>query len=1304
MAYFILHYLILTSVMCSIASINALGLRSSDRRQTAFNHFKRNKYDIIFLQETHWTPDIENIIQHEWQGGIFCSHGSPTARGVAILFNPHLNYTITNNTRDQDGRIIDVTITLDDHPINLVNIYAPSTDTERRFFYSNLEPFLSSTDSNIIGGDFNSISDLKLDKLGGNPEPRQSAVNTLNTVIAPFDLIDIWRDKNPNKRDYTWTGQNTRDNSIIRTRIDKFLTSTSLRPYITSAFITPFAHSDHDLISISLDFDKQPRGPGYWHFNNDLLNDPVFDTEFQEFWTDWIARKANYNNPLIWWEKAKYHIKNLAIKRSALRRKILRNERYQLEKNIEYLRRQAATGNTNDIIQYLANKEKLKDFDRQELDALKIRTKARFTEEGEKSTRYFYSLEKRQQAAQTITTLTKDNLDTITDTRDLLSETRTFYQSLYTAEETDPIAQNILLSTPLPTLSITARESCEGAITERELKKALMSMENNKSPGIDGLTTNFYKHFWHLIGPELTAIHNYSFTHGLLPLSQRRGIISLIFKKGDRTRLSNWRPITLLTTDYKILTKALANRLTQVLPSIINSDQTACIPGRTINDNVSLLRDVINYANETNYPLAFISIDQLKAFDRVQHSFLFNTLTTFGFGPSFTRWIKLLYTSVQSSVKVNGWQTSFITLERGLRQGCALSMPLYVLTAEILAQNIRNNPTIKGVALPDSRGEVKLSQYADDTTFLLRNDTSITNTFNTLSLYERASGAKINLTKCKGLWSGALIHRTDQILNFSWYTDFIPEKILGLYFGNIDCTRLNLEPRIRTITNTIAAWKHRDLSFKGRALVINGLLTSTLWYTVTSLHIPAWAITELETAIYNFFWNYKRPLTTRDLLALPLSQGGFNIHRIQTKLYALRLNTLRRLLDPEPAHWKHFTAHFLRLTNLRLGKLTLALQFQLRDIEPTIPKFHKELLTAWLKHQPLHTRTQLPTTLPSILNEPLFRNGLITQDGHTLHYPHWIKADLTQVKDLCYLAIPGFLPPRAIHELLTSSLPESNHTLQQTTREFQQLVHALPPQWKTLIYAAPTAAASTPQPTFTVNSGPAHAPSTPLEHYRTKHFHRDLVNNSPTHLPAITYWQTTLPLPPTFNTQFWKNLYPPLASNKQGDLNWKIAHRVLPTALSLNRMTVHPTPACHLCNEVETLSHLILHCQHLIPLWDCLQMYTDKITTHTLHLTDTIKLFGYPQNRNDPLDTKRINLLNWTLTIARYSIHKSATEFRLHNIRTPPLVIFKATVKAHLHQQFKLYKLKLQQYYFPFDWCIGEALARVTGDTLIFTL
>ena len=116
-------------------------------------------------------------------------------------------------------------------------------------------------------------------------------------------------------------------------------------------------------------------------------------------------------------------------------------------------------------------------------------------------------------------------------------------------------------------------------------------------------------------------------------LSQRRGVISLLFKIVPISRI--WRPITLLTTDYKILSKAVANGLHEVLPIIIHSDQTASIRGRTINDNARLLHDVISYASTNSVPLAVVSIDQMKAFNRVSHNFLFKCFKRFGFGPSF---------------------------------------------------------------------------------------------------------------------------------------------------------------------------------------------------------------------------------------------------------------------------------------------------------------------------------------------------------------------------------------------------------------------------------------------------------------------------------------------------------------------------------------------------------------------------------------------------------------------------------------------------------------------------------------------
>ena len=142
-----------------------------------------------------------------------------------------------------------------------------------------------------------------------------------------------------------------------------------------------------------------------------------------------------------------------------------------------------------------------------------------------------------------------------------------------------------------------------------------------------------------------------------------------------------------------------------------------------------------------------------------------------------------------------------------------------------------------------------MSQNADDTTLLLSDDNSIHEAFTTSELYECASGAKINKGKCKGLWCGASREWTDQLHGFEWYNDYIPEKILGLFFGNVDCTRLNWDFKIQKINNIIAAWSYRELSYKGKSLVVNGLLGSTIWYNAISLPMPAWAISQIEKSL-----------------------------------------------------------------------------------------------------------------------------------------------------------------------------------------------------------------------------------------------------------------------------------------------------------------------------------------------------------------------------------------------------------------------------------------------------------------------
>ena len=215
----------------TLISLNTQGLRTLNRRQAVFNSIKKNKYDVIFLQETHWTDDLKNDILRERCGTILFNNFEHNAKGTAILFHPTFDFQIHNNTCDRNGRTIQTLIEHADRKFNLINIYAPRTNAERRIYFHEISTFLSATDTNILGGDFNCISDTKLDKLGGNPFARQTANKILYTITQQHSLTDIWRDRNRDTKKFTWTGKRPQTNKFIHTRIDKFYISSLLNPF-----------------------------------------------------------------------------------------------------------------------------------------------------------------------------------------------------------------------------------------------------------------------------------------------------------------------------------------------------------------------------------------------------------------------------------------------------------------------------------------------------------------------------------------------------------------------------------------------------------------------------------------------------------------------------------------------------------------------------------------------------------------------------------------------------------------------------------------------------------------------------------------------------------------------------------------------------------------------------------------------------------------------------------------------------------------------------------------------------------------
>jgi len=139
--------------------------------------------------------------------------------------------------------------------------------------------------------------------------------------------------------------------------------------------------------------------------------------------------------------------------------------------------------------------------------------------------------------------------------------------------------------------------------------------------------------------------------------------------------MGSYRPITLLCIDYKILTRVLVGRLEKALPHVIHEDQTCAVEGRLIQWNLGLVRDCIHWVKERKINMSLVGLDMEKAFDRVNHRFLFAVLEKMGFGPHFIGWLKIMYKGVGSRVErgVNGHLSTVVAERTGVRQGCPLS-------------------------------------------------------------------------------------------------------------------------------------------------------------------------------------------------------------------------------------------------------------------------------------------------------------------------------------------------------------------------------------------------------------------------------------------------------------------------------------------------------------------------------------------------------------------------------------------------------------------------------------------------------
>lgn len=440
-------------------------------------------------------------------------------------------------------------------------------------------------------GDFNLVVNNALDNKNQlRIHTNKNSSEYLNNAMEEYDLIDIWRHLNPDVKQYTF-----HRGSMIASRLDYFIISQSLESMVKQVDIMPSLISDHSPLLLKIQICQEQRGPGFWKMNTKWLN----NKDYKEQVIDRIKQVVDKNkreklDPQMNWEMIKNEIVSHNIQYSVLKAKENKADLKMLEEAISSIENKIDLLSGNDptlpeiIKEYIELKSKYDLNLTEKTNKTILNTKAKWFNEGQNSTKYFLNMQKRRYHNAGMAQIYLDDGSISTERQKILKEQKRFYEELY---KEDPTVSFSLVNPNLNNcLDQNQSIETDAPLEMSELWYALKNLNDGKTPGTDGIPPEFYKIFWDELSVHLLHAFKYALEVKKLHSSARRGILNLIPKK-DRGLLyvANWRPITLLNTDYKILAKALANRIQKNINKLISPEQTGFMKGRNISSNIRKL-------------------------------------------------------------------------------------------------------------------------------------------------------------------------------------------------------------------------------------------------------------------------------------------------------------------------------------------------------------------------------------------------------------------------------------------------------------------------------------------------------------------------------------------------------------------------------------------------------------------------------------------------------------------------------------------------------------------------------------------
>uniref|UniRef100_A0A8C5M4L4 Reverse transcriptase domain-containing protein n=1 Tax=Leptobrachium leishanense TaxID=445787 RepID=A0A8C5M4L4_9ANUR len=1168
-----------------LCSHNVRGLNIPEKRTRLLRELRSSRASVAFLQETHFRAGSAPTLKDaNYPVGYFSDYMQSKSRGVAILISKEVPFVMEATLTDDGGRYVFVRGSILDTVYTFASIYLPNK--KQHTCLARILRLLDTFQKGItlVAGDFNVTLEPQLDSSTGSSSTPAHVLRSIRRSLHAYRLVDVWRALHPSERDYSYFSQV----HSTHTRIDYFFMHYNNLALTASIDIMATTWSDHAPLNLKIQSPLFVPRERQWRLNVSLLDDPLISEELrttlEHFFTE--NNTPDISIPMLW-EAHKAVIRGFFIGKGTARKKKRDEEHHTLVGEVRKLELEHIASNDATVYQRLLQaRQALEKVINASLRFQALRARSFFALSENKPGRFLARVLQDRRIKSYIPKIRTSGDSLATDPTLIAGEFLTFFSDLYhiddaatTPSQMEHIDAYLAKTIPKP-LDPSDRKTLSAEISAEEIVEALKSSKNGKSPGPDGLPIEYYKKNSDTLLPRLVSLFN-AFQDGGTPHPHSLiATIALLPKpEKDHTACGNYRPISLLNTDVKLLARVLANRLKRFMPQLIHPDQVGFIPGREARDATIRVLNAITHSKQSKTPLLLLSTDAEKAFDRVLWPFLFRTLHTYGVGEGFISWIRALYSAPSARVRVNGALTTSFQIHNGTRQGCPLSPLLFALSLEPLLSSIRQNTNIRGVQ--GSSSEHKVAAYADDLMFLLPDPVgSLPEVLSELRNFGSLSGFKINETKSEMLsiaprnnWRRTLSTQ----YNFRWCTSSLTYLGIRLTSDFTNLFSANFSPLLATFKEDTARWSPKFLSWMGRISVIKMNFLPRLLYLFHTIPIII-SLTfhkEIRTLFSSFIWPKTRPRLKYDTLSKTKMCGGLALPDTRLYYHSTHLNRVvdwmtgspeQRWIDLEDAQigrpvqtlpWLPWKAIRSLTKGTSPVSSTLVIWHKVRT-KYALSTYPSPLLP--ISHNPDFPAKILRSLAARLTDAPIIRACHILKDSKFVSLEDDVQGVLSFAEKFNFYQIKSFL----------KKLP-NNLSLTRRLSAFELLCHRSSPL--------------------------AHAVSTIYGLLRA------IDNESPA---FMSRWERILEGP--ISEEDWTKTLTLTHSGSQVSKYQESSYKIItfwyrtPAMLASFNITVSPN--CWRCNtEIGTYIHIWWECALLRPFWKTVQNLVRVTTDTTLDFT-----------------------------------------------------------------------------------------------------